>query len=189
LRRDPSTFRAASLPTFTPRVTRSLQEWYKKNAYRGLRAYDELRLTAHSVGDNTETDMDLLHTLHNRWYFDIWIYLFLGLVLFTIFRLLESPKGSKLPTINDRGLLELTDKRVKQNFVLNGGQLLREGLEKFNGRPFKILTDRGPTIILSPQYTEEIRNNASLSHAKAIAKVCYYSPRMILQSTLMGQRS
>ena len=94
--------------------------------------------------------------------------IFLGFILFT---LLRGSSGSQLPIINNKGRFEFSDKRIKQNFVLNGRRLLLEGLNKFNGKPFRMLTDFGPAIILPPEYAHEIRNIASLNHAQAIAKV------------------
>jgi hypothetical protein len=95
-------------------------------------------------------------------------------VLSTVFYFLRSANGTKLPTINDKGLFEFSDKRIKQNFVLNGRRLLVEGLKKFNGKPFRILTDFGPTTVLSPEYAQEIRNDGNLNHAQFVAKVGWH---------------
>ncbi|KAK1762684.1 cytochrome P450 [Phialemonium atrogriseum] len=97
-------------------------------------------------------------------------YSILAVIPFTLFYLLQASGGSKLPTLNSKRAFEFFDKRVKRNFRVNGRQLLREGLEKFNGQPFRILTDHGPTIILPPSYAQEIRNLGDLNHVKAIAK-------------------
>jgi len=94
--------------------------------------------------------------------------LFLGSILFI---LLRSSGRSQLPTINNKGRFEFSNKRIKKNFVLNGRRLLLEGLKKFNGKPFRMLTDFGPAIILPPEYANELRNIESLNHARAIAKV------------------
>jgi hypothetical protein len=93
------------------------------------------------------------------------------LVPFALFYALRSSNGSKLPIINDKRLREFSDKRTKQNFVLNGRRLLREGLKTFGSKPFKILTDFGYATILPPEYANEVRNIDSLSHVRAIAKV------------------
>ncbi|ETS81536.1 hypothetical protein PFICI_06538 [Pestalotiopsis fici W106-1] len=79
--------------------------------------------------------------------------------------------SSAFPTINGRRPFELSDARVKKNFIINGRQLLRNGLEKFNGKPFRILTDHGSTLIFSPAYTQELRNLDNLSHVRAIAQI------------------
>jgi hypothetical protein len=97
---------------------------------------------------------------------------FLSLLPFIFVGLsLKDWNASKLPTINNKRRFEFSDQRVKQSFVLNARKLLRQGLEKFGGKPFRMLTDHGPTIILSPEYAEEIRNIPELNHVQAIAKV------------------
>lgn len=99
------------------------------------------------------------------------VWLFLSFVPIAIFYALRASKGSKLPVLNDKNLFELSDKRTKQNFVLNGRRILRDGLKKFGDKPFKVLTDFGYATILPPKYANEVRNIESLSHARAIAKV------------------
>lgn len=98
-------------------------------------------------------------------------YILLSLLPFVFFYLTGNPKASKLPTINNKRLFEFSDRRLKQDFARNARQLLRQGLEKYGGKPFKILTDHGTTIILPPEYTQEIRNSPHLNHVQAIAKV------------------
>lgn len=81
------------------------------------------------------------------------------------------PTRRMYPTLNDRRPFELSDARVKKNFIVKGRQLLREGIDKFKGKPFRILTDHGPTLIFPPSYTQELRNLDGLSHVRAIAQV------------------
>lgn len=99
--------------------------------------------------------------------------LFVCLVFLTLFYVLRASSGSNLPIINDKSYFELSNKRSKQNFIQNGRRLLREGLNKFGGKPFKILTDFGYATVLPPEYANEVRNIDSLSHVRAIAKVCF----------------
>jgi hypothetical protein len=115
--------------------------------------------------------MDDFQVLFDHWYLHVPICFLVSLIFLILVHHLQDSQGSKLPTINGKGFFELSDKRMKQNYVLNGRRLLREGLERFGGRPFRILTDHGPTTILSPDYAHEIRNNEGLDHVKAIAKV------------------
>jgi hypothetical protein len=114
---------------------------------------------------------EILHVLLDRGQAQSLVWLFLSLVPFALFYALRSSNGSKLPIINDKRLFEFSDKRTKQNFVLNGRRLLREGLKTFGGKPFKILTDFGYATILPPEYANEVRSIDSLSHVRAIAKV------------------
>lgn len=83
----------------------------------------------------------------------------------------NDPTRRMYPTLNERRPFELSDARLKKNFIINGRRLLREGLEKFQGGPFRILTDHGPTLIFPPSYTQELRNLDNLSHVLAIAQV------------------
>jgi hypothetical protein len=114
---------------------------------------------------------EILHALLDRGQPQALVWLFLSLVSFAFFYTLRSSNGSKLPIINDKRLFEFSDKPTKQNFVLNGRRLLREGLKTFGGKPFKILTDFGYATILPPKYADEVRSIDSLSHVRAIAKV------------------
>ncbi|KAI9836022.1 MAG: hypothetical protein M1819_001633 [Sarea resinae] len=115
--------------------------------------------------------MDDLLSLFQRWSLPVLICLVLGLILFTLVNSMRDTNASKLPTINSKGIWEFSDKRVKQNHVRNGRQLLREGLKRFNGSPFRMLTESGPITILPPEYAHEIRNIPSLDHTAAIAKM------------------
>ncbi|KAJ5605308.1 hypothetical protein N7510_010462 [Penicillium lagena] len=110
--------------------------------------------------------MDLLAALQSC-FFQILICLGLSLALITVYR---QHRGI-FPTINDRKAFEFSDERAKRNFVINGRRLLREGLAKYGGKPFRILTDSGYTVILSPAFAQETRNLSDVSHVKAIAKM------------------
>ncbi|EXJ89073.1 hypothetical protein A1O3_02137 [Capronia epimyces CBS 606.96] len=116
--------------------------------------------------------MDDLQTLVARWASPkVLVGLVASVLLVIFFYQGRDPSlYSRLPTMNDKGFLEFSNSRVKRNFVINGRRLLREGLKKFPGRPFRILTDSGPFIILPPEYANEVRNISSLNHAQAIAK-------------------
>lgn len=114
---------------------------------------------------------ELFHVLLDRGQPQVLAWLFLGLVQFALFYALRASNGSKLPIINDKRLFEFSDKRTKENFALNGHRLLREGLKKFNGKPFKVLTDFGYTTVLPPEYANEVRNIDNLDHVKSQAKV------------------
>ncbi|KAH6655942.1 cytochrome P450 [Truncatella angustata] len=92
-------------------------------------------------------------------------------IFLVVFFYRNDPTRALYPTLNDRGPFEFSDVRSKKNFVLRGRQLLREGLDKFGGRPFRILTDHGPTVILPPSYIQELRNLDNLSHVRAIAQI------------------
>lgn len=98
-------------------------------------------------------------------------WLLLAAIPFILIYALQSASAGPLPVINDRGFFEFSETRTKHNFVHNGRALLREGLKRFPGKPFKVLADFGYITILPPTYANELRNNHDLSHASAIAKV------------------
>lgn len=115
-------------------------------------------------------DHKLVQSPSAHWHFTI-VAVFLGSILFSLLYILKGSSERKIPTINDKRAFEFSNERIKKNFALNGRQLLQEGLRKFSGKPFRILTDSGPIIILSPEYVHELRNDGNLNHAQAIAKV------------------
>lgn len=94
-----------------------------------------------------------------------------AVIFLVIFFNRRDPTRGLYPTLNDKRPFEFSDARVKRNFIVTGRQLLREGLNKFNGKPFRIITDHGPTVILPPSYIQELRNLDNLSHVRAIAEV------------------
>jgi len=103
-----------------------------------------------------------------HWHLQISVGLVLSLLLFAFYRHYET---HKLPVINGPRLFEFSDKRMKQEYTIRGRQLLREGLQKFGGRPFNMMTDHGYETIFGPQYIDELRNLEDVSHARAIAKM------------------
>ena len=106
-----------------------------------------------------------------------------GLLFFVLVVWLAIHKSEDYPLVNPRGAFEFTQGKVKQDFVRNGLQLLLKGLEKYNGRPFRVMTDHGIMTVLHPKYTHELRNIPELNHAKAIAKVSYSVHVIYLQKT------
>lgn len=42
----------------------------------------------------------------------------------------------------------------------------------FPGKPFRMLTDMGPLIVLPPQLGNEIRNSPEVSFAETLQQVC-----------------
>lgn len=101
------------------------------------------------------------------------VWLLLGLVPFAFYYALQASRGTKLPILNSKTLFEFSDKRIKENFANNGRRILREGLKKFPGKPFKVLTDFGYATVLPPEYVNEVRNIDAMSHVRAIAKVYF----------------
>ncbi|EKG13109.1 Cytochrome P450, partial [Macrophomina phaseolina MS6] len=53
--------------------------------------------------------------------------------------------------------------KAKNRLITDSNKILKEGFEKYKGKPFQILGEIGPMIVLSPELANEIRNNANLS--------------------------
>jgi len=103
-----------------------------------------------------------------HWHLHILVGLVRSLLLFAFYRHYDT---HRLPVINGPRLFEFSDKRMKREYTIRGRQLLREGLQKFGGKPFNIMTDHGYETIFGPQYIDELRNLEDVSHARAIAKM------------------
>ncbi|KAK1566048.1 cytochrome P450 [Colletotrichum navitas] len=70
------------------------------------------------------------------------------------------------PLINPPRLFDLTRTGVKKDFVQKSGELINRGSERFGDQPYSLMSDVGCTIMLSPKYVDEIRNNPDLSFIK-----------------------
>ncbi|KAI1877566.1 hypothetical protein JX265_003574 [Neoarthrinium moseri] len=75
--------------------------------------------------------------------------------------------------INGRKFWEITNARAKKDFMLRARSLIANGLQRYPGRPFRIMADVGEVLILPPKYAYEIRNHDDLSFTKAAFKWFY----------------
>lgn len=80
-------------------------------------------------------------------------------------------RSGEFPSINDKQPFEYSDARVKQNYSKHAHELLLEGLNKYPGKPFRMIADYGYVLIFPPEYAQELRNIEALSHVTAIAQV------------------
>ncbi|KAF2129175.1 GA14-synthase [Dothidotthia symphoricarpi CBS 119687] len=72
-----------------------------------------------------------------------------------------------LDLVNGKGAFELTDVRVKKDFVRNAYKIITDRLNSVPGKPFRVIADIGEVTILPPEYAHEIRNDVNFSFTKA----------------------
>ncbi|KAF2129172.1 cytochrome P450 [Dothidotthia symphoricarpi CBS 119687] len=79
----------------------------------------------------------------------------------------DSSVGS-LPLVNEPGFLSLFSLKAKWKFIHASKDLVEEGQKLYPNKPFRLITDWGKVLMLTPKYAQEIRNDPHLSFTKAI---------------------
>lgn len=78
----------------------------------------------------------------------------------------------KFPLLNPKAPWEISSSRAKQRYHLNTLGMTLEGIKKFAGKPFRVLSlDYGEALVLPPRYANEIKNDQRLSFAHLETKV------------------
>ncbi|RAL14686.1 cytochrome P450 [Aspergillus homomorphus CBS 101889] len=90
----------------------------------------------------------------------------LGIAVFTVLRFTYSP--NRIPLINTRKLLEIGYSNAIQRFLVDGPNLVKNGLRKF--QVFRILTNDGYQVVLAPEFAKEVRNSSAFSLSSSIAR-------------------
>ncbi|KAI1445333.1 cytochrome P450 [Annulohypoxylon stygium] len=73
-----------------------------------------------------------------------------------------------LPYINTTGLFSSTNAR--RAWFASAGNLLDEAKEKYPHKPWRVMTDLGERVVLTPELMEEIRNDPKLSFKEGLAE-------------------
>ncbi|KAK7713135.1 hypothetical protein SLS57_007465 [Botryosphaeria dothidea] len=74
------------------------------------------------------------------------------------------------PVINkEKG--EWLNTKAKNRMINSANKLMKEAHEKYNGKPYQIIGETGPTIVLPPHMAHEIRNIHDLSFTHATERV------------------
>jgi hypothetical protein len=68
-------------------------------------------------------------------------------------------------------VIALDGRSAMDTWLWHGKKAITEGLKRFSGRPFQVVTGTGPKIVLPNNFANEIRNNPALDFDKAFAKV------------------
>ncbi|GIJ83279.1 hypothetical protein Asppvi_002098 [Aspergillus pseudoviridinutans] len=92
-------------------------------------------------------------------------YLIIVFPLLLLVYALQRPK-SRLPLANPRRFFELSDSRVKREFISGAPDIIEKGFSLTGNKPFRIIADIGEVTILPPSLANEVRNNKNLSFAK-----------------------
>ncbi|TRX96044.1 hypothetical protein FHL15_003186 [Xylaria flabelliformis] len=58
----------------------------------------------------------------------------------------------------------------KESWFQKGPKTIQEGLRRYRGRPFQVMTGTGPKLVLPHRFAEELKTNENLSHNGAFAK-------------------
>ncbi|KAL8343546.1 hypothetical protein RB601_004247 [Gaeumannomyces tritici] len=88
--------------------------------------------------------------------------LFAVIVLPVIASFLLGRQITKLPVINPPKLFQLATQKESE-FSRNGMAVVREGRERFPGKPFFIYSNFGPMTVLPAERAYELRNNPTLT--------------------------
>ncbi|CEJ58143.1 hypothetical protein PMG11_06813 [Penicillium brasilianum] len=88
-------------------------------------------------------------------------------VLFVIFKLLAPAKCS-LPIVNGRRWFEIGQYQARRRFSLDGRGIILKGLQK--ARAFRVVSQKGPKIILGPEYANEVKSHPACNADVFIAK-------------------
>ncbi|PVI01277.1 cytochrome P450 [Periconia macrospinosa] len=70
---------------------------------------------------------------------------------------------SRRTILNSQRLFEFSSKRIKKEFWLHGTDMMREWFKSNPGKPVEINTDVGRTVLLPPEFADEIRNEKNFS--------------------------
>jgi hypothetical protein len=76
--------------------------------------------------------------------------------------------SNNFPIINPSKSLEIFGKARRQEYISKGSSIFNKGVERFPGKPFKVLTESGEITVLPPSWAHEIRNEPNLHFMKAV---------------------
>jgi hypothetical protein len=101
-------------------------------------------------------------------------------MLFLVSLQMSSSSKSKLPHLNPRKALELTETRCKKDFVANSRAMLDGWFHSHSDQPARVIGDAGEVIVLPPGLAHEMRNDPRLSFGGWVVKVSNYLPHLTL---------
>ncbi|OHW96070.1 cytochrome p450 [Colletotrichum incanum] len=70
---------------------------------------------------------------------------------------------SKLPELNPLQPFEFTNRRRMSEFVQNSKELMLKGKDTFGGSPYKMHSEWGELVVLSPEFIHELRSEPRLN--------------------------
>ncbi|VUC29100.1 unnamed protein product [Clonostachys rosea] len=96
------------------------------------------------------------------------IALILGVAI--LIRAIGGIKTSKIPLLNPAKGFDLTNWDARKNFGRRSGELMQEGLAKYKGQTFKVMTESGEITMIPSTLANDIRNESNLSFMKAVSE-------------------
>lgn len=75
-------------------------------------------------------------------------------------------KGKHVPLLNPKRWYELSTARVRREYDADSWNMTRQGMEKYHGEPFRLLTGElhdSEAVVLPTRYAEELKNDKRLS--------------------------
>lgn len=97
---------------------------------------------------------------------ETWTILGVFLATVLIHRIWNQHKFKLPPLINPGKLFDLTGADVKKDFVQRSNELIEEASKTFGEKPYTVMSDMGPVIMLAPKHVDEIRNDSRMSFLK-----------------------
>lgn len=91
-----------------------------------------------------------------------------GVTILSLFLISLWPDKSGYPLVNPPRLFQ-PQVFKKLEFLQNGIHTLYEAKKKYAGRPFRMITELGEILVLSPSHIQMMRNEADLSFSEVIA--------------------
>lgn len=87
----------------------------------------------------------------------------------------------RFPLLNPKHFWEFSSKRAKVEFHMNSTAMILDGIKKYAGKPFRLLSlEYGEALVLPPRYANEIKNDARFNFALLETKVCFPT-RLVLR--------
>lgn len=100
----------------------------------------------------------------------LWPIFLASLLVYAAYAL--SRTRSNVLLLNPKGFFEITETRVKKEFILGAKAMLDNWFAGNNEKPVRIISDMGMVTILSPKFAHEIRNDSRLDFSKWVYTVC-----------------
>lgn len=72
-----------------------------------------------------------------------------------------------LPRLNPKKPFELTTRRLLEEYLAKGKQMLIQGRETYGQKLYRLYSDFGDVVVLPAEFMPEIRNNPALSFLEA----------------------
>lgn len=97
------------------------------------------------------------------------------LFVLVVFALRDSKDN--LPRLNPKKPFELTTRRLLEEYLAKGKEMLIRGRETYGQKLYRLYSDFGDVVVLPAEFMPEIRNNPALSFLDAANRVSMHRSR------------